>query len=244
MRTTYKLLGYVLFLVALAGCKKNVYINKVLTDLTVDKTEIIADGNATVTLTVKLNSEANADRRNIVFTTSNGSFGDGPKKTVKAEYIDGVLMAKTSFKVSTKPGEITVSAKPEFDSPYNEYRLEKKLTAVPSVAQSIKIEPSAFGIAANFTNEISLTAYLKNNNGGFVSAGQKVLFEDLLQSGGTANGRFRNVVSATSDSSKVSAVYAAPLLPIGTNIRIRCTLLDALGNPSTINDSIILTINL
>lgn len=244
MRTTNKLLGFVLFLAFLAGCKKSVSINEVLTDFTVDKTEIIADGNTAVTLTVKLNSEANADRRNIIFTTSNGSFGNGAKKTVKAEYIDGVLMAKTSFKVSTKPGEITVSVKPEFDSPYDEYRLEKKITANLSIAQSIKLEPSSFGMATNFASEINLIGYLKNTNGGFVSSGYKVLFEDQLQSGGAANGRFRKVISSTTDSSKVSAIYAAPALPIGTNIRIRCTVLDDAGNPTNISDNIILTINL
>ncbi len=243
MKTTSSLIYLFLVAVMLSGCKKDVPMSEVMSDFTVDKAQVAANGHSSVTLTVKLNNKASADRRNVIFTTSNGSFGDGSKKTVKAEYVDGALTAKASFKISTTPGEVTVAVQPEFDSRTQEFRLTKTIQAVPSVTQSLKIEPSGFGLAGNFLSEVHLTAYLKNSEGSFVSAGNKVIFEDILESGAAANGRFRNSKLATSDSSKVSATYGAPTLPLGTNIRIRATLLDAAGNKTTIKDSLTLTLN-
>lgn len=243
MKVNKLIVGLMVFTV-LNSCKKDISVDDVLYDFSLDKAEVIADGNTSITLTVKLNNKASADRRTVIFSTSNGSFGEGVKKTVKAEFTEGVLTAKASFKVSTTPGEITVSVQPEFDARNQEFKLSRKVLSTASSARSVKIEPSSFGLASNFVTEVGLTAFIKNADGGFASAGQKVIFEDFLTSGMPANGRFRNIKAVTTDSSKVGAIYSAPLLPIGTNINIRCTLLDNSGNKMNISDAVTLTINL
>lgn len=235
----------VVALLMLTSCQKDVEIEEILTRFDINKREIEADGQSTVELSVRLSEKSSSDRRKVIFSTSSGLFpGSGDSKhTSTAAFEDGRLVAKASLRVGTQPGTIKISVQPEYDSPIGEYMLLDSIVANPSVPYSIKLEPSAFGIGANFINEISLTGNLKNQSDKFVSKGYKVQFEDFLADGSPANGRFRSLSDVTVDSSKVAAFYAAGNHPIGTQLIIRITVLDPNGEPLEISDSTSISIN-
>lgn len=227
------------------GCNREIKDEDVFTDLLLSPSELPADGQSTSIVSVKVNDAASSDRRSFVFSTTAGTFtasGNG-KFTAKAEYENGVLMAKAILRAPFSPGEFTLTVQPEFGSPIRDFVLSRIGKATPSLAASIELETSGFGIASNFLNEIFLSASLRNATGKNVSKGTSVIFEDELLTGGPARGRFRYLQSTTSDSSKVSGYYSAPAYPIGTNIKIRSTVLDALGQKTNIVDSILININ-
>lgn len=231
--------------VSLSCDDKVIDTGDVLTNLTISQQEIHADGQSTVEVTVELDKNASSDRRSVVFSTSSGTFlpKDSVKATVKAEFFDGKLIATTKLRAPVRPGTITVTAKPEYDIPSQDFILEGSLTATLSVPAQIRLNPSGFAITANFGSQVALTATLRNSDGKFVSAGYKVVFEDLLGAGGPAGGRFNHLKDVTTDSSVTAASYSAPKLPIGTDIMIKATVLDNAGAKTGITDSVILTIN-
>jgi hypothetical protein len=240
-----KKLTLVVSLTLLLSCKKEVNVNDILTNLKLSKTQVLADGQTTVSISVTMSGKSSSDRRTVVFTASSGVFtvsGTG-KQTVKAEFDNSEIVAKATFRVPIQPATIKITVQPEFDSPIGEYVLTDSIMASASVPSVIRLEPSVFGIAANFLSEVQLTGTLQNSSGKYVSRGNKVLFEDLFLSGALANGRFRNVFNLSNDTSKVSAIYSASGWPIGTNIKIRTTVLDNAGNPTNTKDSVLLTIN-
>ncbi|KRT17872.1 hypothetical protein ASU31_00840 [Pedobacter ginsenosidimutans] len=233
------------FFMLLISCKKTVSIDEIFVSLSASKTKLSADGLSMSEISVQLSPNSSADRRTVVFTTTSGNFipGNQDKALVKAEYNDGVLIAKVLLRSPLKPGMISVSVSPEFDSPNSEYILSTDIEAVPSEPFSMKIEPSGFGISSNFLTEIKLRGLLKNSENRPVSSGFNVVFEDVLLSGLAANGRFRAVQNQTADSSSVSAIYSAPAYPIGTEIKIRAVCLDSKGKKTVVRDSLLLTVN-
>jgi hypothetical protein len=76
-----------------------------------------------------------------------------------------------------------------------------------------------------------------------VSKGQSVLFEDFLPGGGSANGQYRRLENVTKDSSNVTTFFSVPQYSIGTQIKVKSTVLNSLGQKTTVADSIILTVN-
>ncbi|WP_409415819.1 hypothetical protein [Flavobacterium sp. PS2] len=239
-----KIILYITVLM-LSSCTNDTNIDEVFTDFTVSAQEVSADGQSTVNLSVTLNGDTDSDRRNVVFKTSSGVFlpAAAESTVVKSEYENGRLIAKATLKVSTKTGIITVSVKPEYDSPVGEYVLEKTITALPSVASTIDLQSSALGIGSNYLTEVQFIGNLRNSSGKFVSSGHKVIFKDFLSDGTPANGSFRDIQAQTGADSKVSCYYAAALYPVGTTIEIKCILLDENNLPNNVSDSVILTIN-
>lgn len=236
-----------LWTLAVTGCRKDdLPITDVFSEIAFDKTQIEADGQSTFNAAVELQGDVSADRRNVVFKVSGGTFvaGGTVKITAKAEYEQGKLIAKTAIKTSTNPSTITVTVEPEYDSRAQTFQLSKSLVSTRSEPKSIKIESSVYGIASNFFTEALLTVSLKNADGKFVSSGYKILIEDELGIGMTAMGRYRRLLTETADSSKVTGFYSCPAYPISTNIKIRATLLDANGTKTSLKDSLFLTTNL
>lgn len=231
----------------LAGCgKEQTDISDVFGPLNIPENTVSADGQSTVKVSVKLSDKTSTDRKSVIFSTSAGVFTvSGTKEqNVIAEFENGEIIARATLRAPFSPGEITVSVKPAFDSPVKEFTVSGVITAVASDPESIKLEPSASGIGSNFINEIWLNGFVKNKDNKNVSSGVKVLFEDELLSGAPAGGSFRDVTTTTGDSSKVSAWFGAPLLPIGTRIKLRATVLDTNGSKTNIADSVFITINL
>ena len=171
---------FLLAVITLTNCKREVPVDKVLKNLTFSKPEISADGQSTVSVSVEVSNKSSDDRRTVIFSVSSGVFtaSGNNKYTAKAEYESGILIAKATLRVSTKPGYLVVSVKPEFDSPIKEFVVTDSIPAIKSVPFSIKLGASAFGIASNHLNEVFITGKLLNASGKFVSEGYNVLFED------------------------------------------------------------------
>lgn len=235
---------FLLAAVTFTNCKNEVRIDKVLTNLKFSQPEISADGQSTVDVSVELTDKSSDDRRTVVFTISSGVFtaSGNNKHTAKAEFENGILVAKATLRASTKPGFLVVSVKPEFDSPVKEFIVKDSISAKKSTPFSIKLGTSSFGVASNHLNEVFITGKLLNASGKFVSEGYNVLFEDSVLTV-RANGQFRQLNTTTADSSVLSAYYSAYAHPIGTQIRVRGTLLDENGNKTNITDAILLTVN-
>jgi hypothetical protein len=232
-------------IVSMSSCTKDTDLDEVFTNFTFSTHEVPADGQSTVNVSVELTKNSSEDRRSVIFKTSSGVFTSSSTQTaiVKAEYENGHIVAKTTLKVSTRPGDIVLSVRPEYDSPVDEFTLQNTIIAVPSVASSIQLESSALGIASNHLTEVKVIGTLKNSSEKFVSEGHKVIFQDFLSNGLPANGGFRDIHTVTGSDSTVSSYYSIGQYPIGTRIEIRCTILDYNDIPTSITDSVFLTIN-
>lgn len=230
--------------ICVMSCSNEPDIDMVLFSLTFNKSEIFADRSSTATASVMISKQSSVDRRTVKFTINNGTFTDGSKsKLVTASFESGNLVAKTTFKSTTNPGSIIIAAQPEFDSPIREYVIIDSILATPSIPASILANPSSLGISTNYLSEVSLKGKLINDKGKDVSKGYNVVFEDYLQNGDDASGRFRNSVTTTTDSSNISTIYGASAHPIGTDIHIVTTLLNSDGTKSTLSKTTIVTVN-
>jgi hypothetical protein len=236
-------LTFIAMLLVLISCSKDVTTEDVLTNLTVSAATIPADASSSVKLSVTLPNDSSTDRRSVIYTCTSGTFENGAKTyTAKAAFENGVLVAKAVLKSTTKPETIEVSASPEFDSPIGDFMLGTSIVTLPSVPATIQLSPSALGLASNHLNEVKLTALLRNTDNKFVSQGYTVKFTDEMLNGDPASGGFREQYLTTTDSAKVSAYYSAAIHPIGTQIKIRCILLDN-GVETPLQQATILTIN-
>jgi hypothetical protein len=233
------------FMIALCACDEDVEVADVLFNLKISDTQIVADGQSTVRISVNIPDRSTPDRRNVIFTTTAGVFtsSSAGKYTAKTEFLDGVLTATATLRAPTSPGKIAVSVQPEFDSPIKEFIVADTIEAVRSNPSTILLETSSFGISPNFLTEVKLTGLLKNSKGNNVSKNVKVLFEDILLDGRAANGRHRELQSLSNDTSYVSSYYSVPAYPIGTTVKIRATVLDDIGIKTLIKDSLIVTVN-
>jgi hypothetical protein len=225
-------------------CKKEVSIDKVITGLTLNQQTVEADGQSTVTVSVKVSDKSSADRRTILFKCSDGIFTDSGKDTYEAgaKYLNGALLATATWKAPLSAGTTTITAEPEYNSPVADYQLSATLKTTVSEPSSITLSVPAFDIGSGFINQTTLTVKVRNAKGKFVSKGTKVSFEDLLSSGAAANGQFGQSSYATGDSASVITIYSANTYPVGTIIKIRATALDKNGNKSSATDSILLHI--
>jgi hypothetical protein len=241
-----KLITIILLTWAISGCQDEIVKTKeVLTDMTVSPETISGSGQSSAIITVLLSDDASADRRNVKFRSSAGTFDSTGKSeaVVKAEYVEGKLTATAKLAGPNFPTKITITAEPEFNSPVKEYSITREIDVTPSLANTISLNPSRMGLASNFRNEVLLKATILNQEGKWVSSGTPVIFRDELPDGTPAQGRFRDVVRLSNDSSYTSSVYSAGPLPVGTNVSIIAAVVDTNGNETMISDTILLTIN-
>lgn len=235
-----------LLAIALFGCEKDVAVEDVLSALTLTPRASEADGQSTVQAQVTLSEKTSSERRNVIFTTNKGVFTTSGKnkETVKAEFVNGILVARASLRVPIQPATLIISVQPEYDSPVRDYLLSDSIKLAPSMPASFTLESSRFGIGTNFSSEVRLVGSLSNLRGGYVSKNNTVQFEDLLLNGTPANGRFGKRSVQSNDTSRVSTFYAANSLPLGTTIKIKGTVLDATGRKTSLADSVLLTVNM
>lgn len=151
---------------------------KDLFDLEVDKSKtILADGKSSVKVTSKiLYPYPSKDRRRMIFTTNMGSVGRALQKsdTVDAVYLNGELIAETKLVVSRTPGLYKISAKPEFDSPVDEFELQDEIEVMNSIPSRLVLATSSHGIGANHIDEVTITATLLNSIGRPASANYRI----------------------------------------------------------------------
>jgi len=234
----------IISLLVFISCQKDLKTKDIISDLKVTPNVVDADGSSLVSVSVVLNDRAATDKRNVVFTTTGGNWIDGKngKITVTATYQDGEILAKANLTAPASAGIITITAASESTTLNGDYNLSATVTANKVEPTVIKLEPSSFGIGANFTTEDTLVAKITGLNNNNASKGVTVLFEDL-NGNNPAGGRFRAVQATSGAGSTVSAIYGAPALSIGTPITIRVTVLDKNSVKTTISDATTLTIN-
>lgn len=236
---------FLLFTIIALGCTKpRITTEEVIQNLMITPKIIDANGADLINISVTINKDADATKRKIVFETSGGVFSVNELKTITIEavYEAGTLIARTTIRVSSTPSTIIITAKPENRNPINDFILKDSAHSVTSIPFSIRLEANAFSVSTDYIGEVQLTGILKNDKNKNVSADTKVIFEDYYMNGTAVNGRFRALQTRSDDNSKISAIYSpGPVLP-GTNFYVRCTVLNAAGNRTSIKDSVLLTV--
>jgi hypothetical protein len=238
-----KLTGLVL-LILLAACVKNqLEVKKVIYEFTLSKHSVQADGSTRVDITVKLSPDAEPGKRGVIFKTSSGNFTGGANGTltVQADFDHNILLAKTSITAPSSGSKIYLSVMPDIPDK-EKYTLYDSITVSKSMPDAIRLNPSSFGLRANYASSDTLTGTLKNADGNNVSSGTRVVFEDVLPRHLAAGGQFRSIAAGSDAKSTVSAIYANGSQLVGTFIFLRATVLDAAGNKTTIKDSVKITI--
>jgi hypothetical protein len=227
-------------------CKKNeIPISDVITNLSVTKQTLLADGSSLDTITVNINNDASLNKRYVTFkiTGANITGGSNGLFTAPASYENGVLTAHAVIVAPFKAGTIYISATPKLDSLDNRnFTLFDTIHVTPSLPDFIRIEPSGLGLKTKYENEITITGTVKNIYNNPVSIGTRVEFENHFENGNSSDGSFRQQMNKTDSLSKVSAVYSIYSAPVGSRIIITATVYDTDGNKTNIKDSTILTV--
>jgi len=236
MRTLITLI----ILFALYTCKKiDIDTSDVIPFLELSPKPVQADGTSIINAVVKISKDAEPSKRKIALETTSGVFATNSLKTITVDALfeNGELVARTTIRSPITPGQVVVTARPEVRSPYSDFIIKDSVQASPSVAITISLSTSAFGVRTGFLSDVQITGVLKNQNNKNVSSGTNVIFEDIFQNGSPVGGRFRQVQSSSDENSKVSAFYSpGPVIP-GTNIYIRATVAG-----TNIKDSVLLTV--
>lgn len=211
-----------------------------LATVTLSKTTWQSNGSDLVTLTIEFTDEAVIDKIKAKAKLTNGTFVDSgnseisfsPSLTPEKKIIS-VLDLKSSTNNTDSHIEINI----------NEFRMDTIIEATPSVPEFIEVTASSFFIENQFSDEITVTANLRNNNGQFVSQGVKVLLEDIFENGEFVEGRFRQEALISDSSSKISAIYSVGNVQANQDIYIRATVLDENGGLTQLKDSVQIFIN-
>lgn len=232
-------------IVFIASCKKidNEKI-RFIESIKLSPKSVEADNSSLVNMEIRINKDADISKRKLLLETSAGTFlGTGLKTaTIDAVFEGGELIGRAKLKAPSSPGTMLVTVKPESRYRYNDFIVVDSVQALPSVVSSISVAASAFGVQTGFVGEVLITGTLKNSNGKNVSSGAKVAFSDFYLNGGPVSGRFRQMQTNSDENSKVTAYYSPGLIPPGTSINVRITVLDASGNPTLISNSVLLTV--
>lgn len=234
-------------LVVLWGCKKDIVAEKdVFNSLQLSRTTAVGDGSQTVSIVCEINPDATEDKLEFILRTSMGQFTENKdsKLVKKPEFKNGKLVIEATAQVPQNSGTMVISVEPNQPYDTRDFIIKDSVIVSKSVPATMKLQPSVLGIGSNLLSEVLVTGLLSNANGGKVSTGYKVRFEDkLLNGGGPANGRFREQATSSNAESKVSTYYGSVGQPIGTDIWIKASVLDDAGNSILPADSVLVRIN-
>ncbi len=231
----------------LLGCNKvKVSTSEVISAFSISNKSLMADGKSLDTLSVNLNVNADITERGVLFTSSGGMFLNGSNMTYvgQAYYLGSLLTANAYFIAPFQPGIFYFTVTPASTS-YNfigNYTLTDTLYVLRSVADSIQLQTSSFGIDTNYQSSITLKGVLKNAQGNPVSVGTGVKFESYLPDGRAVNGQFGLINTQSDSSSSVNASYSIGSVIVGSTFFIKTTVLDSLGQKTNIKDSILITV--
>lgn len=201
---------FIICCILLVSCRKVALSdNEVIQSMKLAPATIDADGTSQAEAIVKINSATDASKRKVIFEASAGTFAATSTKTVTVEavYEAGELVARAKLKAPMSPGFVTVTAKPETRSAYNDIIIKDSIEAILSSPFSISVSASAFGVQTGYVGEVIVTGTLKNSKGKNVSTGVKVAFTDVYLNGVPVGGRFRQVQNSSDENSKVSVYY-------------------------------------
>ncbi|WP_149242984.1 hypothetical protein [Dyadobacter sp. 32] len=232
----------IVFAAAIAvACENKITTDQVIRNLQISPKEgILADGGTKLKVSVQLDDAADVDKRNIVFTASNGEFVNGKDRAItkKAEFEGGQLIAKAEFVVPNTEGKIVFSAKPEVQSRYIDFLVKDSITLAKSEPKFLKLSASSFSVKTGYGSEVVITGKLTSEKNAGVSKNYKVKFEDIAANGQGAKGRFRQQILSSDANSEVSTTYSPTYYPAGSDITIHCFLLNEANEPTQIQDSI------
>lgn len=219
----------------LACSEQVVNEDDLVSNISISKTELLANGADVSTVKVFFNKDAKVSLIKLEVEVNNGTIiENGTKKIelVPEENLEGEISAEFNLRSST------IVADHVIDFKVDKYLLERTIVSNRSNPASVAISSSAFSVQNNFDSEITLEALLSNENGGKVSNGIKARFVDTFLDGTPVNGRFRQESLSSNSDSKVSAVYSPGLIEPNQNIMVTVELLDDSGNPIGISGSI------
>jgi hypothetical protein len=233
-------IGFTFFI----SCAKdnNPSVENVIFSLNVP-TSAPADGTTVVYATVQLNIDATTDKRGVVFKINTGQFVSNKDTTLTqgAVFTNGKLVATAAIITPVNGKNLIVTAQPNLpDVANNAYLLSKTISLSASIPSTVILAPSSTGINSNYQNEVAITATLANSSGSKVSTGSKVIFQDFLDSGLSANGTFRTPTDTTNVSSQVITNYSTGAYAAGTRITIKSTVV---GTNPAVTGSTVLFIN-
>lgn len=239
-----KIAIYGLLLFLFAGCKKaHIVTTDLLPSFKIYKQTINADGSTLVDITAEVNPDADENRRTVIFSAGSGSFVGGTDSTIskKATFEAGILIARVRYKAPLTPGLVTIRAKVDLSNEKTDYIQSDTIRVLDSKPAKIQLSASAFAVKINFANEVTITGLLSNNEGKFVSLGNKVVFTDAYDDGSPVNGQFRQLQNSSDASSGVSVSYTPGNILSGRKINIACEVLNKTGNKTGIKDIVQLT---
>lgn len=224
----------------LCACKASVVPpSEVISALKTSGSNYQADGTSVIDVWVTINKDADADKRSVIFSSNIGTFlpSNDTTSTVTAGFENGQLIARTKFKMPLAGGALYIKARPATINRLANYQISDTLQIGPSVPATLKLLPSSLGVKTGFTNEVTLTATLKNSSGNSVSAGTSVLFENI-----PAVGAFRMIRDTTDATSTAARTFTAGNTVAPATVMIRCTYIDKTGARTAIKDSCIINI--
>ncbi|MCF2494297.1 hypothetical protein [Dyadobacter chenhuakuii] len=227
------------------NCQEKINTTDVIKGFSVaPKESVLADGSTKLSISVLLDNSADLDKRNIVFTASNGDFINGKDHIIvkKAEFEAGQLVARTEYIVPNTDGKIVFTAKPEAQSQFKDFLVKDSITLLQSVPKSIKLTTSSFSVETGFGSDVLITGKLSNDNNSGVSKNYKVVFEDMLTDGSDISGRFRQQSLSVDSNSQVSTIYSPGYVAAGTEVKVICYLLDDQENKTQISDFVIINV--
>ncbi|MCX2451404.1 hypothetical protein OQX61_08985 [Pedobacter sp. PLR] len=233
----------VLLLLLFNSCKKEKVISTdLIRSLKVSATEVPADGSSTLYVTAEINEDSDPDRRIVVFTSNNGSFGEKGDSTIsqKAIFEGEKLISRVQFKAPISTGTITIKARVDLSNEKRDFTKMVSVQALSSIPDKLTLTASSFSVMVKYGNEISIIGQLVNNSNKFVSKGNKVIFSDSYEDGTPVNGFYRQLQLSSNASSNVSATYTPGEIGVGKRIWLKCHLLDENGRNTTIKDSILI----
>jgi hypothetical protein len=212
-----KISPFLCLIVISLSCRKDVSVGKVFTNFQIKDKNLPADGSSTTEVSVELPIDSDPAKRGVAFTATNGSIVNAlqGKLIVKADFDNGKLVAKASFKASLSDGKAYVTITPELPNAYKDFSLKDSLTLEKSLPATIKIETSAPAVRINYQSEIFLRAVVQNDKGKNVSTGAEVRFSTHYSSGAPFDARYRNLNTKTADSSSVSTFFSVGNIPLG-----------------------------
>jgi hypothetical protein len=243
MKSFIKVLSIFIMICSL-GCKPEpIQVSEVISSLTISDRTPFADGKSVIDISVKINTETNVEKRNVVFSCSSGTFlpSNDTVITQKAVFENGNLIARVKYRVTSTAEKILVTARPESRSRYEDFLVGDSIVSKVSIPTFLKLTSSAPAVFEGYQNEVQLTGILRNDLLN-VSSGLTVLFEDYYEDGSPVNGRYRAKRELTDSNSMVSTYYSPGFVQTGKSIYLKCTYLENKTKKTYVKDSCLITI--
>jgi len=243
MKLFYTTLLYCTSLFFMSCEADKIVVDDIISRVTFSKTELVANGSDTSTITVYFRKEISKDKVMLDVEVDNGVFieseegGNSLKDISPERNIDNELFVEINLKSTT------INAPHNIEFKVGQFTKNENVQSSKSTPASISITSSSFSVQNNFESEIELEGIILNENGAKVSNGTKVIFSDFYADGSPVNGSFRNIKNTSNSESKVSALYSPGIIVPNQFITLMVTVLDENNSSTNIQASIEIYVN-